>query len=449
MKIIPYKHQLVTLKELKNKPRFFDMSSPGTGKTFVQIKDIERQDLPTLILATKSSLHSAWGNDFKTFAPHIKVAIITAENREKGGFEQKADVFITNHDATNWLVKQPSNFWKRFKDGRLISDEHTAFKHRTSGRSKALAKIIKHFKVRRAMSGLPDPNGVLDLWHQFYLLDDGERLGKYFYAFRSATCAGEQIPGINALKWTEKPNASKLVSALIADISIKHILEECVDMPEHIEYPRFISLSSKLMNQYQALAKDMILNYQDKKLTVVNKAALRIKLLQLTSGALYNESKHIAFSTERYVLTLDLVEEASHSIVFFLWAHQRDELVKEAKKREISYAIFDGETPDKKRTEITNDFQEGKLKVIFAQPQSTAHALTWTKGTRTIWPSPTDNYEHWVQGNRRIYRIGQNKRTETIVLVAENTWDAISWERLTGKALRCDNFSASLKTMLL
>ena len=38
----------------------------------------------------------------------------------------------------------------------------------------------------------------------------------------------------------------------------------------------------------------------------------------------------------------------------------------------------------------------------------------------TIWASPTYNLEHWLQGNRRIYRAGQTQKTETIVVLAVN-----------------------------
>jgi hypothetical protein len=43
------------------------------------------------------------------------------------------------------------------------------------------------------------------------------------------------------------------------------------------------------------------------------------------------------------------------------------------------------------------------------------------------------NAEHFVQFNKRIYRIGQHYRTETILVVAENTIDVEVAKRLMGK----------------
>ena len=446
-----FKHQKQTKIKLKEQPRFFDQSQPGTGKTRVQIEDFAERRAkggkPAIVTATRSTLESAWADDFAKYAPDIKVAVAYAHNREKA-FASDADVIITNHDAVNWLAKQGKPFWKRFEGGTLINDESTAFKHNTSQRSKNLVKIAEHFEYRRNMCGLADPNGALDLWNQYFILDGGKRLGKSFFAFRSAVCQPEQVgPMPNMVKWVEKPGIANIVAALVKDITIKHLFEECVDIPANHEYTRKIRLGTKHAKHYAEMQDDMVTTLKTKVISAVNKAVLRIKLLQIASGAIYNqdESEYSRFDTDRYEFVLDLVQECAHSVVFFQWTHQRDELVKEAEKRGVRYAVFDGKTKDKERAAITEDFQKGMYDVIFAHPKSAAHGLTWTKGTRTIWASPTDNLEWFVQGLKRIYRIGQTEKTETITVVAEGTYDEIAYERLTGKALRSDEFTAMLK----
>lgn len=450
----PFKHQKQSIKLLDKNKRFFDMSEPGTGKTRVEIDDFTARRAknapPAIVLATRSTLESAWADDFTTFSPNLTLSVAYANNRIEA-FETPADVYITNHDAVNWLVKQPKSFWKRFEGGSLIVDESTAFKHHTSQRSKNLNKIKKYFDVRRMMSGLADPNGVLDLWHQFYLLDDGKRLGQSFFAFRSATCVPEQIwPMSNMVKWHEKEDIAQLVAALIKDISVKHLLEECVDMPPNVEYTRSMDLNAKHRRHYGEMETDMVTEAKNRVLTAVNKAVLRIKLLQIASGAVYNngETSYTTFDTGRYELVQDLAQEVPHSVVFFQWNHQREELVAEARKRGIRYAIYDGSVNDKERAAVTKAFQAGELDQILAHPKSAAHGLTWVKGTRTIWASPTDNLEWFKQGMRRIYRIGQTQKTETITVLAKNTYDEIAYERLSGKKVRTDDFSNKLRSLL-
>lgn len=196
---------------------------------------------------------------------------------------------------------------------------------------------------------------------------------------------------------------------------------------------------------------EMVTMAKGKVLTAVNKAVLRVKLLQIASGAVYNseESGYTRFDTDRYELVVDLVQECAHSVVFFQWAHQRDELIKEAEKRGLNFAVFDGATPDKERADITENFQKGAYDCIFAHPKSAAHGLTWVKGTRTIWASPVDNLEWYAQGLKRIYRIGQKQKTETITVIAAGTYDELAWERLTGKVIRSDEFTQRLKEFLV
>ena len=68
-----------------------------------------------------------------------------------------------------------------------------------------------------------------------------------------------------------------------------------------------------------------------------------------------------------------------------------------------------------------------------------AHGLTLTRATATIWPSPTYNLEHFVQGNKRAFRNGQKNKTETIVILAPGTLEEKVYEKLQGKNARMMN----------
>ena len=143
----------------------------------------------------------------------------------------------------------------------------------------------------------------------------------------------------------------------------------------------------------------------------------------------------------------DLVEARENSVVFFNWSHQRDQLIKEFEKRGITYVVIDGNTSDKARKEAVDHFQAGFYRVLLAHPQSAAHGLTLTKGTTTIWASPTYNLEHYLQGNRRIYRAGQTKKTETIVVLAPGTVEEKVYQKLQDKDARQSTMLELLKEL--
>lgn len=443
------KHQAHSLKKMATTPIIFDMSDPGTGKTFVQIMAFaarrRKKGKCALVLATKSLLEPAWKADFRKFAPDMKVSVAFARNRTEA-FAADADVYVTNHDAVKDLFKKPVSFWNKFDT--IIIDESTAYKHHTSQRSKAVAKLAKNFKYRSCMTGTPTSNCITDIWHQVFILDEGARLGKSFFGFRSAACTPMQVgPSANMIKWVDREGVDLVVAKLLEDISVRHRFEDCVDIPPNFRHAVMYSLPKKQMTQYNDMQDFHFLQLKKTGVTAINGAVVYTKLLQIASGAVYSDDgEYSLVDTGRYEMVMDLVEERAHSVVFFNWTHQRDELVKEATKRGISFAVFDGSIGDAARRNIVVDYQEGKYQVLLAHPQSAGHGLTLTKGTATIWASPTYNLEHFLQGLKRIHRIGQTEKTETIVVVAEGTIDEKVWQVCQDKDAKQGDLLSLLET---
>lgn len=439
-----FAHQDTSLKFLKRRPRVLDLSDPGTGKTAVHILDFASRRKArggcALVIATKSLLYAAWANDTYRFAPGIKVSVATATNRE-AAFAEDADIYVTNHDAAKWLAGKPKKFFAKFDT--LIIDEGTAYKHATSQRSKAIAKIAKYFEYRRLLTGTPTSNSITDIWHQALLIDDGQRLGTSFFAFRSAVCQPEQVgPKANMIKWVDKDGSEAAVSGLLSDIVIRHKLEECVDLPPNHEYAVPVQLGKKILTSYKQMEQMQIMWLKDQpQVTAINAAVAKNKLLQIASGAVYNdEGDYTLIDTERYELAADLAEARTHTVVFYLWQHQRDEMLREFSKRGMSCTLVDGSVNDNARRIAVQGFQAGAFRVLLAHPQAAGHGLTLTRGVATIWCGPTYNLEHYLQGKRRVERIGQTQKTETIVLTATGTIDELAWERMQGKRERQDSF---------
>lgn len=441
----PMKHQKKSLVHDLRNESVFDMSDAGTGKTAVRIwafaaRRKQRGYGALLVVATKSLLEAAWAKDLRRFAPHLTYSIARAENREKA-FAQDVDVYITNHDAVKWLAEQNDKFFRKFDE--IVIDESTAFKHSTSQRSKACLKIMKHFERRALLTATPTSNTITDIWHQAMLLDGGKALGKSFFAFRNVVCTPHQVARIaQAVKWVDKPGAADMVYAQLGDMVIRHRLDDCVDMPGNHQYTMEYKLSPKQMAAYRELEKSsMLVLKESKAITAINAAAVATKLLQVASGAVYDGTgEYQLVDTGRYELVLDLASERPGALVFFLWRHQRDYMVQEAKRRGLRFTVLDGETPQKLRDEAVTAYQAGKLDLLLAHPRSAAHGLTLTYGTSTIWASPTFDLELFVQGSSRQHRVGQDRKCETIVVVASGTRDELAWDVMQGKSDRMKAF---------
>ena len=464
----PMKHQAVSLKHDATSPIIFDTSDPGTGKTAVRIWAFAARRRKgsgcLLVLATRRTMDTVWAADFAKFAPDMKVVIATADNRAKA-FAEEADVYVTNHDAVKWVAGQPKAFFEKFSE--LVIDESTKYKHATAQRSKAAAKISQFFERKACLTGTPNSNGICDVWHQAYLLDGGKRLGKSFFAFRNTVCVPTQVGrSQHAVRWDDKPGAEEAVFGLLQDIVIRHHRDDCVDIPATHTYDLPYTLPPKQLQAYEHLEAAQLLvlfetpqdrvasklttgNTQPAKITAINAAAVATKLLQLCSGAVYeSKDKYHVLDTGRYEMILDLVEERKHSLVFFYWKHQRDELIKEAQARKIKYCVIDGNTSDADAVNLQRAYQAGLYQVMFAHPESIAHGVTLTKGTATIWPGPTFNLEWWEQGNLRQARIGQTQKTEVIVIVAKDTVEEKVYEMLMKKNERMRNLLDLFATLV-
>lgn len=425
-----WKHQEESYRFSIRRNRVFDTSDPGTGKTRVHLevwwKRRKKGDGALVVIAPKSLLQSAWGEDIRKFLPFgVTYVIAKAANREKM-FDEEADIYITNTDAVKWMAKKNASWFDRFGERpTLLIDEITCYKHRTSARSKAARKIAPYFEYRTGLTGTPNSNTILDVWHPMLILDDGELLGKSFARFRNVACDYQRNPFGG--KWLDKAGIEDAVAKTISKICIRHQFEDCMDIPPNHQYVVHFDMPPGLRKHYDDMVKEAVLWLENQDtVTAVNEGALRTKLLQIASGAVYGDDDkgrrrdptYKLLDQGRYALVADLVEERDHSIVFYNWKHQREELKKEFEKRGITYATLDGNTPDTAREEIVQAYQAGAYQVLAMHPKTGAHGLTLTRGRATIITSPFDEADFLKQALHRIYRGGQEHRTETILIEA-------------------------------
>jgi SNF2 family DNA or RNA helicase len=417
---------------MEPRPRVFDMSDPGTGKTRAHLEAFvnrlnHKNGGKALVFAPKSIMQPAWGNDIDHFYPGLRYSIAYSTNRV-AAMNADADIYITNHDAAKDLVKKfPKSFWKGFDT--LILDESDAFKHRTSARSKAAYKLAKMFgEYRENLSGTPNANGVMDLWHQAYILDDGARLGTRFWDFRSAVQTPTQVgPLPNHVKWSDKPGAIEAVLDMLRDISIRHKLQ---GVPENRKYDVVFDLPPKLRRVYDEVMRDAVsLSDNGELITAFHASSLNQKLLQIASGAVYTDGEHYTvLDDSRTELVTDLIEAREASVVVFNWRHQRVRLVEACEKRGLPIMYIDGTTKSADRTTAVKAFQNGDLRALIVHPRAAGHGLTLTRGQSTIYMSPTYDAALYKQVYHRIVRRTQTKKTETIHVVAKNTYDKIVYE---------------------
>lgn len=434
--ITPMEHQKQMAFHWANQPKQFDQSDPGTGKTIGTLLGYalttQKQPGRMLVLAPLSILKSSWGDDIDKLGSTLTWDIAHGSPKKRtNAFISGANIVIMNHDGVKWLAKNLD-----LLDGftHLCVDESTAFKNKDSQRSKAMAQLAGMFNYVRIMTGTPNPNTVLDLWHQVYLLDKGRRLGK-FYHFRNACCDPIQTGSSPEMRqWVDREGAIDYVSDKIKDITIRFKRDDCLDLPERQFSTMLLDCPKFIRDSYDELNRHSVLETENGIISGVHASARVRKLLQLLSGAVYDaDGNPVQIHTERYDLVMQLIEERQQCLVGFNWRHELTALKAAADKAGFTYGVINGDTPANKRAEIVELFQAGRLRVIFAHPQSAGHGLTMTAASTTIWCSPTYNSEHYDQFNARIYRNGQTKKTEFIRIAYRETKEVDVYEKLDNK----------------
>ena len=423
-----FTHQQTTRDFILANPRALVLNEPGTGKTASVLTAYrthrkEQHGGRCLVLCPKAIMEPAWVADCRTFTPDLTIAVAAAPSQHRrSAFRYGTDIVVMNHDGVKWLTDHTE-----LLDGFdfLVIDESTAFKNRSAQRSKAVAKLREHFDHRVLMTGTPMPNGLIDIWHQAFLADDGEALGNHFYKFRQST--HDPVPVMAGVtKWEEKEGSRDAVADLLSHMVIRYRFEDCVDIPALHTTTRSIRLPSKLQRQYDTMLNEALLQIEESDQTVqaLNAASLMGKLLQIASGAVYgNETQAHELDMTRYALIAELCAERSHSLVAFQWKHQREGLIRALEQAGIdNFAVIDGEH-NQDTGELVERFQAGEYQVLLAQPASAGHGLTLTRARTVIWASPTWNAELYEQFNRRIYRTSQTGSTEVIRIAAADTVD--------------------------
>ena len=437
----PYAHQSETTQFILDNPKCLITSDPGTGKTRAVLDAIQQLKGRTLVIAPLSILEAAWVEDIIKFTPNMTYGVAYAKNRQKVFADTTTDVVITNFEAVNFLIKN-KQVLKGFTT--LVIDEFTAFKNRTAKRSKNMKNLSTLFDNRIAMSGTPNSNTILDVWHPVFLVDEGQRLGARYYAFRHQACTSNFNGFAN--EWIDKPGIEETVADLLKDICIRYALADCIDLPDKIVRKINTKLTPTIQKMYKLLAEESVLYTKSGTVNAVHAGARVKKLLQLVTGAVYDEDSVVQFvHQERYDIVMTLVAQRAHSLVAFNWKHERDALIKIADREGITYELIDGSVPAHKRVDIVQRYQAGQIQVLFCHPQSAGHGLTLTKANTVIWCSPTYNAEHFQQFNQRIYRAGQTQKTETILIAAKDTWEPEVYKKLNGKLGKMENLLHVLK----
>ena len=427
-KLHPYQTDII--QRASNLPSCALYLSMGLGKTTIALSIIaQKKPKRTLIIAPLQVARNVWHKEIMNWnhLSHLTYSLMLGTEKQRvEAYRETADVYITNYETIAWL--EHNQMFDRFDT--IIFDESARLKSSATQRFKLLKKVMKRKDFSLILlSGTPTPNTIADLWSQIGLMDKGARLETTLGRFRDKYMNAGQRNKYTGLvyNWEPKPNALEEVTNKIKDIAFSLQAKDYLTLPKETPIFHSIELSKRVMSSYSDLKKDLVAEYQNQEITAVNAATALTKLLQVTSGAVYDANKDVILvHTDKFDFITELLEDDQAPVLMFY--NYKHSLVR------IMTAFPEAQMVSEKSIA---DWKAGKIKMLIGHPQSIGEGLNLQNNiaevAHIIWFDLFFSSSLYQQGNARVLRQGQTVPVLVHHLIAKGTVDEHVIKVLDGK----------------
>jgi len=435
-------YQIEAYEHLLNNPKsvlFLGMSLGKTAVTLAYLHDMLYEELAftkVLVIAPAKVARLTWPQEVEKWANFkgMRLSLIAGDETARlKALNTEAEIYVIGVDSTVWLTEQ---YYSRKSSGKwqgsfpfdcVVLDELSLFKSRDSERFKALRRAIKDVPYRIGLTGTPVPNGYVDLWSQMVLIDNGERLGASFVLYRDLyfTTRGN---GMIVYEYSLKKGADKTIHSKIKDIALSMQTRDKIELPPLHLVDTYLELDAFDRENYDMFEREYILEEHD--ITAKTAADLSMKLIQLSSGAIYNAEREIIRLHDTKLNALaDLLAEYPNEnfIVVYQFVHEVERILE---KFPFARQLRQGKG-------LNEDFEawnRGEIKLLLLHPKGAGHGLNLQfGGRRMVWFSLTWNLEHWLQTVARLLRRGADKDVIIHRLIVRKTLDERIKKRVEAK----------------
>ena len=415
---------------------------PGLGKTVITLSAIwdlmfDYFDISkVLVIAPLRVAENTWTEELEKWdhLTYLRISkVLGTEAQRLEALTAPADIYVINRENVAWLAELGE-----WDFDMLVIDELSSFKNASSKRFKALRRKRPGIDRVVGLTGTPSTNGLMDLWSEIYLLDQGKRLGKTLSTYRADFFVPDRMNGWIVYSYRPRPHAEKWIYSRLSDLCVSMKSQDFLQMPERLERDITVKLPPAARETYKELEREMVAKLECKTVDAVNAAVLTNKLLQMASGAVYDENKEVAeLHSSKLDALEDLIEAANGKpvLIYFGYRHDKERIQKRFK-----------EAQEIKTSEDFQSWNRGEIPVAIAHPASMGHGLNLQHGGSTVvWFSLPWSLELYQQANARLWRQGQKDTVVIFRLIAEGTIDRDVVRALAKKDLTQENLMQAVK----
>jgi SNF2 family DNA or RNA helicase len=495
---IPHNYQTFCTEFIKTHSTaalFLDMGLGKTVITLTAIKSLllDSKEIKKVLVIAPLRVTSVWSDEVKKW-DHLKMLtvsqVVGTEKKRLKALNTPAQIYTINRENIKWLVDyftkaSPSGVTSRSSLSRgngfisrstaahypavhspahrslnrttsipattprwefdmAVIDELSSFKSFKALRWKIMNTIRPVFKRIVGLTGTPSSNGLMDLWAEIKILDEGERLGHYITRYREAYFRIESMNPHTGIvyKYAPKEGSEELIYKRISDIAISMKALDYLDLPKVVYNTYEVELGEDARFLYEKLKTDLLIPFIDGDVDAANAVSLSGKLLQMSNGAVYDENKNVREIHKSKLEALeDLIEAANgQSVLIAYWfKHDHDRIVDHLKTCGIS-------TREIRSDKDIADWNRGSIPVALIHPASAGHGLNIQAGGHIlIWFGLTWSLELYLQTNARLWRQGQKYPVIIQHIVVKNSMDERVLEALSSKNASQERLIAAVK----
>lgn len=449
MQFLPKPYQPAAIEFLRRTPRCFLEGGIGSGKTAIALTVgaelyLSLEVNKVLLVSTTNVIHNTFPEEMQKWdhLQGLSYTILHGDGGKRNRRLTKDTIFyFINYEGLPWLVKQH----KRPFFDLIIFDESQLVKALKTTRFKVCRFLAQRAPRVICMTGTPIGNSLQDLWTQFYLLDQGQRLFPNFYEFQRFYFYQTDYMGY---KWEPHDWARARIIEQIADITFQ-IHNSEIEKTKLTERVYYVDLPPEARETYLRMERDMLLEVDDKEITALTAANLTMKLRQIASGFAYvddravNTIDYVLFHTVKYDLLQQLYEQRRQSIMF-VCGFQAE--FAELKKRIPSLDCVNGKTTKPMTKQIIREWNERAIDVMALHPRTLGTGVNLQDGGNyELWISPDWSFLAKDQTIGRVHRTGQRKDVTIDYVVARDTIDELILKAMALKERTAREFSMLLK----
>jgi len=369
---------------------------------------------PSIIIMPSSLVHN-WFNEFRKFAPSLRIYRHVGNDRA-ASFNQikNYDVVLTTYGLARNDVEMLSSAPFHY----VILDESQMVKNPQSKTYEAVCQLKARHKL--VLTGTPIENNLEDLWAQMNFVNPG-LLGNLRF-FKENFC--QEIDSRNVLV---AKRLKSLVGPFILRRHKQDVLTELPEKQEQIVYCRMTELQEKMYEEEKSKVRNLLLDYrrtgESLKKYTVNILQSLLRLRQIANHPLLCDDSYSEESGKFEEVTRgieNIVAEGHKVLVFSSFTKHLDLVGSYLEQNQLQYQLLTGETRDREQT-VRNFQEDERCNIFLISIKAGGTGLNLTRADYVFILDPWWNPAVEEQAIARAHRMGQQNKVFVYRFVTQNT----------------------------